>query len=44
MQRYSIEPRTRKYFNEYVFFSFPRKYKNQLLDTVLDSLKSASKT
>ena len=43
MTRYSIEPRTRKYFKEYEFLSFARKYKKQLLDTGLDAVKSASK-
>ena len=35
MQGYSIEPRTRKYINGYGFLSFARKYKKQLIDTVL---------
>ena len=43
MRRYSIEPRTRKYVKGLGFLSFGRKYKKQLLDTGLDSLKSASK-
>ena len=43
MTRYSIEPRTRKYVKEYGFLSFARKYKKQVLDTGLDSLKTASK-
>ena len=43
MMWYSIEPRTRKYFKEYGFLSFARKCKNQVLDTGLDSLKTASK-
>ena len=43
MWRYSIEPRTRKYVKEYGFLSFVRKYKKQLLDTGLDSLKTATK-
>ena len=43
MAGYSIEPRTRKYVEGYGFLSFPRKYKKQLLDTGLDSLKIASK-
>ena len=43
MWRYSIEPRTRKNVKGYGFLSFARKYKKQLLDTRLDSLKAASK-
>ena len=43
MRRYSIEPRTRKYVKEYGFLSLTRKYKKQLLDIGLDSLKTASK-
>ena len=43
MRRYSIEPRTRKYVKEHGFLSFERKYKKQVLDTGLDSLKTASK-
>ena len=43
MQQYSVEPRTRKYVKGYKFLSFSRKYKKQLLDTGLDSLKTASK-
>ena len=43
MQQYSIEPRTRKYVKGYGFSLFARKYEKQLLDTGLDSLKSASK-
>ena len=42
MMLYSIEPRTRKYVKGYGFLSFARKYKKQLLDTGLDSLKIAS--
>ena len=38
----SITPRTKKYVKEYEFFSFARKYKKQLLDTGLDTLKTAS--
>ena len=41
--QYSIEPRTRKYFKGYEFLTFARKYKKQLLDTRLDSLKTAFK-
>ena len=43
MWRYSIEPRTRKYVKGYGLLSFARKYKKQLLNTGLDSLKTASK-
>ena len=43
MRQYSVEPRTRKYVKGYEFLSFPRKYEKQLLDTGLDSLKTASK-
>ena len=43
MPRYSIEPRTRKYVKGHEFLSFARKYEKQLLDTGLDSLKTASK-
>ena len=44
MRRYSIEPRTRKYVKRYVFSSFERIYIKQVLDTGLDSLKTASKS
>ena len=43
MRRYSMEPITRKYVKGYDFLSFVRKYKKQLLDIGLDSLKTASK-
>ena len=43
MTLYSIEPRRRKYVKRYVFLSFGRKYRNQLLDTGLDATKSGSK-
>ena len=43
MRRYSIQPRTRKYVKTYWFLIFERNYKKQLLDTGLDSLKTASK-
>ena len=43
MQRYSLEPRTRKYAKVYGFLSSARKYKKQLLDTELDAVKTASK-
>ena len=43
MRRYSIEPRTRKCVKGYRFLLFSRKYKNQLLDGELDSVKAASK-
>ena len=43
----SIEARTRKYVKEYGFFSFARnlsnKYRKQLLDTGLDTLKHSSR-
>ena len=39
IQRLIIEPRTRKHVKE----SFARKYKKQLLDAGLDSLKTAYK-
>ena len=39
MRRYSVEPRMRKYAKGYVFLSFARKYKKQLLDTGLDAVK-----
>ena len=46
MTRYSIEPKTREYVKGYGFLSFARKfsnkYKKQLLDTGLDTLKTAS--
>ena len=43
MRRYSIETRTIKHVKGYGFLSFARKYKNQLLDTGLDTVKTASK-
>ena len=43
MRRYSIESRIRKHVKGYGFLSFEGKYKKQLMDTVLDSLKIASK-
>ena len=43
MRRYSTAWRTRKYVKGYGFASFARKYKKQLLDTGLDTLKTASK-
>ena len=43
MRPYSVEPRTKKYFEGYGFLSFARKYKRQLLDTGLNSLKTTSK-
>ena len=42
MRRYSMESRIRKYVKGYGFLSFARKYKKQLLNTWLDSLKTAS--
>ena len=43
MRQYSIQLRTRKYVKGYGFLSFARKYKKQLFNTGLDSLKTASK-
>ena len=43
MQRYSVEPRARKYVKEYGSLSFAGKYKKELLDTGLDASKTASK-
>ena len=43
MRRCSTEPRTREYVKGYGFLSFARKYRKQLLDTALDSLKTPSK-
>ena len=47
MVHYSMEPGTRKHVKEYRFLSFTRnfskKYIKRLLDTGLDSLKTASK-
>ena len=43
MAHYSTEPRMRKYVKGYGLLSFARKYKNQFLDTGIDSLQSASK-
>ena len=43
MQRYSVEPRTRKYVQRYWFLSRARTNKKQLLDTGLDPIKIASK-
>ena len=43
MTRYFIEPSTRKYVKGWLFLSFTRKYKKQLLNTGLDALKTASK-
>ena len=43
MRRYFIEPRKRKYVKGCRILSFARKYKKQLLDTGLDSLRTASK-
>ena len=43
MRRYSVKPRTRNYRKGYGFLSFARKYKKQLLETGLDSLKTTSK-
>ena len=43
MRRYSIKPRTRKYIRRYRFLSLAKKYLKKLLNTGLDSLKTASK-
>ena len=47
MSWYFIEPRTRKYVKKYGTLSFARgffnKYRKELLDTGLDTLKTASK-
>ena len=43
MMRYSIELRTRKYVKWYGFLSFARKWRKQLLDMGLYSLKTSSK-
>ena len=43
MRRYSVEPRKIKYVKGYGFLSFVTKYKKQLLDKRLDSLKTSSK-
>ena len=37
-----MEPRARKYIKGYGFLSLASKYKKQLLDTWLDSFKTAS--
>ena len=41
--QYCIESTRRKYVKGPGFLSFARKYKKQLLDTGLDSVKTASK-
>ena len=44
MRRCSIEPRTRKYVKGFGFLSFAkRNIKKQLLDTELDTVRTASK-
>ena len=43
MRRYSLKPRKRTYVKVYEFLSMTRKYRKQLLDIRLDSLKNASK-
>ena len=47
MRQYSIESRTRKHVKGYGFLSFARtfsnKYRKQLFETGLDSLKASSK-
>ena len=42
MRRYSIEPRTKKHVNGYVFLLPARKYKKQLLNTGLYTVKTVS--
>ena len=46
MRGYSIEPRTKNYVKEQEFLSFarnlPNKYKIQLLNTGINTLKTAS--
>ena len=48
MRQYFIEPRTIKYVEGYGFLSFARnvssKNKKQLMDTVLDTVKTIFKT
>ena len=44
MTRYSVEKRTKTYIKGFVFFSFARKYKKQLLDTGLNASKKVHKT
>ena len=39
MQQYSVEPRARKYYTGYIYWSFLRKYKKQLLNAGLDATK-----
>ena len=43
MRRHFIEARTRKYVKAYGFLWFEKKYKQQLLDTGLDAVKTAFK-
>ena len=40
MRRYSIEPRTKRHVKGYVFLLFARKYKKQLLNTGLYTVKA----
>ena len=44
MQRYSMEPRKRKYVKIYGFLSFARKYDKKVMDTGPDSIKTTSKS
>ena len=43
MTSYSTELGTRKYVERYAFSSFVRKYRKNVLDTRLDTLKTAFK-
>ena len=43
MWQYYTKPRRRKTIKRYGFLLFSKKYKKQLLDTELDSIKTASK-
>ena len=43
MTSYSTELGTRKYVERYGFFSFVKKYRKNVLDTRLDTLKTAFK-
>ena len=42
MRRHSIQPRTRKYVEEFGFSLFTRKYKKQLLGAGLNAVKLVS--
>ena len=43
MRQCSAEPRTRKYVTRYGLLSFTRKYRKNLLDPELDTLKTPLK-